>query len=81
MLENIISWRRSIVALTAVLCVSTSGLADSSKAPSQSRDYWKQYLLDRADDQTIAKKLLTILHDVNGYTGLPKLQIITERTR
>jgi len=35
-------------------------------------------LIDQVDDQTVADEVLTILHDVYGYTGLPNLKIITE---
>lgn len=73
------SWEalRSILSPERVARLHTAGFADPGRAPN----YWKEYLIDRTDDQTIAGELLTILHDVYGYTGLPKLQFITERTR
>jgi hypothetical protein len=73
------SWEalRSVLTSERVASLHAAGFTDPGRAPN----YWKKYLIDRTDDQTIAKELLTILHDVYGYTGLPKLQIITERTR
>jgi hypothetical protein len=73
------SWEalRSILTPERVARLHAVGYTDPGRAPN----YWKEYLIDRADDQAIASELLTILHDVYGYTGLPKLQFITERTR
>jgi hypothetical protein len=73
------SWEalRSILTPERVAMLHAAGFADPGRAPN----YWKKYLIDQADDQTIARELLAILREVYGYTGLPKLQIITERTR
>jgi hypothetical protein len=73
------SWEalRSILSPERVAQLHAAGFTDPGRAPN----YWKNYLPDQADDQTIGRELLTILHDVYGYTGLPKLQVITERTR
>lgn len=54
-----------------------AGFVDPGRAPN----YWKKYLLDQAEDQTVAHELLAILYDVYGYTGSPKLQVFTERSR
>jgi hypothetical protein len=53
------------------------GFADPGRAPN----YSKTYITDQFDDTTIASELLTVLHDVYGYTGQPTLKIITEETR
>jgi hypothetical protein len=68
---------RSILTPERVARLNAAGFIDPGRAPN----YWKNYLPDQVDDQTIARELLTILHDVYGYTGLPKLDIITERSR
>ena len=48
--------------------------------PGRSPNYWKTYPMDQVDDASLARELLTILHDVYGYTGLPKLKVITEES-
>jgi T3SS (YopN, CesT) and YbjN peptide-binding chaperone 3 len=53
------------------------GFADPGRAPN----YSKTYVTDQVDDATIARELLTLLHDVYGYTGQPTLEVITEETR
>lgn len=53
------------------------GFADPGRAPN----YSKSYPTDQFDDASIARELLTVLHDVYGYTGQPTLKIITEETR
>lgn len=52
-----------------------AGFADPGRAPN----YWKTYPFDKFDDATIAGELLTILYDVYGYDGVPKLAIGTEK--
>ena len=52
-----------------------AGFADPGRAPN----YWKKYV-DQFDNPAIADEVLTILHDVYGYNGLPKLKVITEET-
>jgi hypothetical protein len=58
-------------ALSAVLTpervarLHAAGFADPGRAPN----YWKSYLLDAADDATIAREMLTILHDVYDTMG------------
>jgi hypothetical protein len=67
-------------ALAAVLSpdrvgrLHEAGFADPGRAPN----YWKAYPADQADDAAIARELLTMLHDVYGYTGLPRLAVKTE---
>lgn len=53
------------------------GFADPGRAPN----YSKTYSTDHLDDASIARELLTVLHDVYGYTGQPTLKVITEETR
>ena len=56
----------------------TIGFADPGRGPN----YWKKYPQDQVNDPTIAHELLAVLHDVYGYTGMPKLKVVTEeRTR
>jgi hypothetical protein len=67
-------------ALTTVLVeervarLRAAGYADPGRAPN----YWKSYPLDKFTDAAIANELLTILHEVYGYTGATKLKILTE---
>jgi hypothetical protein len=53
----------------------TAGYSDPGRAPN----YSKTYALDQFDDAAIARELLTILYDVYGYVGAPKLKIDTEK--
>lgn len=73
------SWEAlaSILTPDRVAILHTAGFADPGRAPN----YWKKYPADQVDDQTIARELLAILHDVYGYNGLPKLEVITEETK
>lgn len=52
-----------------------AGYADPGRAPN----YSKTYQADQFTDAAIAAELLTILHDVYSYDGLPKLKIKTEK--
>ena len=67
-------------ALTGVLTpdwvtrLYAAGFADPGRSPN----YWKTYPVDQVDDAAITRELLAILHDVYGYTGLPKLEMKTE---
>jgi hypothetical protein len=47
--------------------------------PGRSPNYERIYALDKYDDAAIARELLTVLHDVYGYRGTPKLQVVTEK--
>jgi hypothetical protein len=53
------------------------GFADPGRAPN----YWKAYPLDQSDDAAISREILTVLHEVYGYTGVPQLKIVTEEAR
>jgi hypothetical protein len=55
--------------------LSAAGFAEPGRAPN----YWKVYSLEKFSSAAIANELLTILYDVNGYNGLPALQIATEK--
>lgn len=73
------SWEAlaSILTPERVARLHTVGFADPGRGPN----YWKTYSVDQFDDAAIARELLAILHDVYGYTGLPKLKVITEESR
>jgi hypothetical protein len=51
------------------------GFSDPGRTPN----FWKVYPLGSIDDAAIGRELLTILYDVYGYKGLPKLAIKTEK--
>jgi len=47
---------------------------------------WREHDLEKLsaeqfDAAVIARELLTILHEVHGYAGLPKLKVTTEQRR
>jgi hypothetical protein len=73
----------SWAALSSVLTpdrlakLHAAGYADPGRAPN----YWKAYPLDKYDDAAIAKELVTLLHDVYGYTGAEQLTVKTEAGR
>ena len=46
--------------------------------PGRSPNYSKSYPLEKFSDVAIATELLTILHEVYGYTGPTKLKVLTE---
>lgn len=48
--------------------------------PGRSPNYWRNYALETFDDATIARELLTILHDVYGYRGAPRLKMTSEKS-
>ena len=50
------------------------GFADPGRAPN----YWKNYPTEQIDDASIARELLTVLHDVYRYNGQPTLNVKTE---
>jgi len=70
------SWPALSTILTdeRVSRLRAAGYADPGRAPN----YWKSYPLDKFSDAAIATELLTILHEVYGYTGATKLKILTE---
>lgn len=73
------SWKALVSILTPerIVRLHELGFADPGRAPN----YSKSYPTDQFDDASIARELLTVLHDVYGYTGQPTLKIITEETR
>ena len=73
------SWEALASVLTPdrVARLHQAGFTDPGRAPN----YWKDYPADKFDDGAIAHEVLAILHDVYGYTGLPKLKIETEESR
>lgn len=70
------SWPALATILTdeRVSRLRVAGYADPGRAPN----YWKSYPLDKFSDAAIATELLTILHEVYGYTGATKLKFLTE---
>lgn len=70
------SWPALTTVLTEerVARLRAAGYAEPGRAPN----YWKSYPLDKFGDAAIAGELLTILHEVYGYTGATKLKILTE---
>jgi len=75
--QSIDSWPALASVLTPerVAQLHAAGFADPGRGPN----YGKFYALDRFDDASIARELLTILHDVYGYQGSPKLKVTTEK--
>lgn len=55
-----------------VALLHRAGFAD----PGRSENYAKDYDFAAADDVAIAREILTLLHDVYGYDGRQKLEII-----
>jgi hypothetical protein len=53
------------------------GFIDPGRAPN----YSKTYPVDQTSDVAIAAEVLTILHDVYGYTGASALEITTEHDK
>jgi hypothetical protein len=47
--------------------------------PGRAQNYWKVYALDQFGDMSIAHELLTVLHEIYGYTGQPTLEVKTEQ--
>jgi hypothetical protein len=70
------SWAALATILTPerVSRLRNAGYSDPGRAPN----YWKSYPLDKFNDATIASELLTILHEVYGYTGATTLSIKTD---
>ncbi len=67
----------SILTGERIARLHAAGFADPGRAPN----YWKIYPLDQFDDAAVARELLTILYDVYGYNGSPKLAFKTEKGR
>lgn len=64
----------AIVTPDRVEKLHKAGYADPGRAPN----YWKHYSFDKADDGAIANEILTILHEVYGYTGTQEIKIKTK---
>ncbi len=73
----------SVPELSAILDDSHVALLRKAgfAEPGRTQNYSKTYLTGAMDAQTIARELLTVLHDVYGYDGHPELQVITEAGR
>ena len=73
------SWEAlaSVLSSERLARLHAAGFGD----PGRKQNYWKTYLADQFDDAAIAREVLTILHDVYGYTGTPELKITTEEAR
>ena len=71
------SWPVLSRILTAerVARLRAAGYADPGQAPN----YSKSYPIDRLSDGAIADELLTLLHEVYGYDGMPGLVFRTEK--
>ncbi len=52
-----------------------AGFADPGRSPN----YWKTYPADAFTDAAIADELVTILFDIYGYNGSPKLELASEK--
>jgi hypothetical protein len=65
----------SVLTLERVARLHAIGFADPGRAPN----YSKVYPLDAFDDTAIAHEALSVLHDVYGYNGAPKLAVATEK--
>ena len=70
------SWAPLATILTGerIARLHSAGYADPGRAPN----YWKSYPVDQYNDAAIAAELLTILYEVYGYAGVPKLKVLTE---
>ena len=70
------SWAPLATILTGerIARLRGAGYADPGRAPN----YWKSYPADQFTDAAIAAELLTILYEVYGYAGVPKLKVLTE---
>ena len=70
------SWPALAAILTPerIALLHAAGFEDPGRAPNYSRTY----PADRTDDATLARELLTVLHDVYGYYGASKLEVKTE---
>ena len=67
----------SVLTGERVARLHSAGYFDPGRAPN----YWRNYATNQFDDETIARELLTILYDVYGYIGSPKLAFVTEKGR
>jgi hypothetical protein len=70
------SWPALAAILTPerIARLHAAGFVDPGRAPN----YSKTYPADKIDDATLAKEILTLLHDVYGYYGASQLKVKTE---
>ena len=75
--ESAESWPAldALVTPERIARLHAAGYADPGRAPN----YWKNYPFDQTRDADIAAEILTLLHDVYGYTGSTPLEIKTEK--
>ena len=73
------SWEAlaSVLAPERIARLHSIGFTDPGRGPN----YWKTYPADQFDDGSIARELLTVLHDAYGYNGQPMLKVVTEESR
>lgn len=64
----------AIITPERVARLHNAGYADPGRAPN----YWKIHSFDKVTDTAIASEILTILHEVYGYTGTQELEIQTK---
>jgi hypothetical protein len=64
----------SVLTPERVAKLHAMGFADPGRSPN----YSKAYPLQQYDDPAIARELITVLHDVYGYTGVQPLMVTTE---
>lgn len=74
--QSIESWPALAAILTPerVARLRAAGYADPGRSPN----FWRHYPLEQFDDAAIAREILSILHEVYGYTGNPALAVKTE---
>jgi hypothetical protein len=70
------SWPALAAVLTPdrIALLHAAGFADPGRAPN----YSKTYAADKTDDASLARAVLTVLHDVYGFYGASKLTVKTE---
>jgi hypothetical protein len=70
------SWPPLAAVLTPdrIALLHAAGFADPGRAPN----YSKTYAADAIDDASLARAVLTLLHDVYGFYGASKLTVKTE---
>ena len=61
----------SVLTPTRLAALHKAGYSGPGRAPN----YWKNYPLDKYNDAALAGEILTLLHDVYGYGGSPRLKI------
>ena len=67
----------SILTPDRVSLLHKAGYAEPGRAPN----YWKSYPFDKYSAAAVASEILTILHDVYGYDGATKLEVLTESSK